>query len=168
MFDPTAFDNLKTVLEGIIYDEDLYGEMEVINREDLVNLAVMNRLFKLTFKKKQATNGHATITLLITSKELFGEMLEKNEESVCRVVVELEANTSHLFHIKTSVEKLQTIWELEADVDVEVSYHPLHENRHYVNRYSIILYNGLTEEHVERLSEIYSLTKQSLKIIEAL
>ncbi|WP_243290810.1 hypothetical protein [Bacillus sp. FJAT-47783] len=167
MFDPTAFDNLKTVLEGTIYDEDLYGEMEVVNREDFVNLAVMNRMFKLTFKKKKATNSQATMTLFMTSKELCREILEMSDEPVCQVTVELETETSHLFHIKTTVDKLQAIWKLEADVDVKVSFHPLHEKRHYLTKYTISLYNGLTEDDIEKLSNLYSLTKQSLNVMES-
>ncbi|QNG61538.1 hypothetical protein H4O14_08705 [Bacillus sp. PAMC26568] len=38
MFDPTAFDNLKVVLEGEIYDADLEGIIEVIKRKDIVDL----------------------------------------------------------------------------------------------------------------------------------
>lgn len=38
MFDPTAFDNMKVVIEGAIYDLDLDGEISIIDRNDLLIL----------------------------------------------------------------------------------------------------------------------------------
>ena len=39
MFDPTAYDNLKVILEGAVYDLDLSGELKIIERNDIVDLA---------------------------------------------------------------------------------------------------------------------------------
>ncbi|WP_259317087.1 hypothetical protein [Heyndrickxia coagulans] len=39
MFDPTAFENMKTVFEGAAYDLDLRGEASITGRKDLVDLA---------------------------------------------------------------------------------------------------------------------------------
>jgi hypothetical protein len=47
MFDPTVFDNLKVIIEGAIYDLDLDGELQVVNRRDLVDLANMSRQFSM-------------------------------------------------------------------------------------------------------------------------
>ncbi|UOK56770.1 hypothetical protein MGI18_18515 [Bacillus sp. OVS6] len=55
MFDPTAFDNLKVVLEGAIYDADLGGFITVIGRKDLVDLAAMSRCYQNTFQLKKET-----------------------------------------------------------------------------------------------------------------
>lgn len=53
MFDPTVFDNLKTVLEGAVYDLDLEGVILVINRNDLVDLAHFSRTYKITFQLQE-------------------------------------------------------------------------------------------------------------------
>ncbi len=34
MFDPTAFDNLKVIVEGAVYDFDLHGDILVTDRKD--------------------------------------------------------------------------------------------------------------------------------------
>lgn len=44
---PTVFDNLKTVLEGSIYDFEIQGVLEVVSRDDLVDLANLTRTFRL-------------------------------------------------------------------------------------------------------------------------
>jgi hypothetical protein len=41
MFDPTAFDNMKVVLEGALYDLDIMGEIIITDRNDLFNTAKM-------------------------------------------------------------------------------------------------------------------------------
>lgn len=47
MFDPTVFENLKVVAEGAFYDLDLDGELAVIDRHDLVDLAHMSRKYEI-------------------------------------------------------------------------------------------------------------------------
>lgn len=47
MFDPTIYDNLKVVAEGELYDLDRAGEILVTGRVDLVNLASMDRTFRM-------------------------------------------------------------------------------------------------------------------------
>lgn len=47
--DPTIFDNLKVVLEGSLYDLDREGRLRVADRADLVDLASMQRLFRMGF-----------------------------------------------------------------------------------------------------------------------
>ena len=44
---PTVFDNLKTVLEGSIYDFENQDVLEVCSRDDLVDLANLTRTFRL-------------------------------------------------------------------------------------------------------------------------
>jgi IS4 transposase len=51
MFDPTAFDNMKVIIEGLLYDKDLDGEYEITDRNDFVNLSKMDRLFSIRYKK---------------------------------------------------------------------------------------------------------------------
>lgn len=44
---PTVFDNLKTVLEGCIYDFEGQNVLEVVSRNDLVDLANLTRSFNI-------------------------------------------------------------------------------------------------------------------------
>ncbi|MBR8645431.1 hypothetical protein KEH51_18565 [[Brevibacterium] frigoritolerans] len=55
MFDPTAFENMKVVLEGAVYDRDFIGDILVINRDDIVNLSTMSRSYKIEMELKKQT-----------------------------------------------------------------------------------------------------------------
>ncbi|MBM7663242.1 hypothetical protein JOC85_004113 [Bacillus mesophilus] len=75
MFDPTIFDNLKVVIEGAIYDRDLEGELEVINRKDVVDLARMSRHYQVTFKLLNHTGTYCSWELSSSVSQLSNELL---------------------------------------------------------------------------------------------
>ena len=50
MFDPTAFENMRVVMEGIFYDKDLSGDITIVDRNDVINTAKMSRDFDLSFQ----------------------------------------------------------------------------------------------------------------------
>lgn len=50
MFDPTAFDNMKVVIEGALYDLDICGEIVITDRNDSFNMAKMSRTFDISFR----------------------------------------------------------------------------------------------------------------------
>jgi hypothetical protein len=75
LFDPTIFDNLKVVIEGAIYDRDLEGELEVINRKDIVDLARMSRHYQVTFKLPKHTGTYCSWELSSTNSQLSNELL---------------------------------------------------------------------------------------------
>ncbi len=62
MFDPTAFDNLKVVFEGAVYDLDLTGEIQILNRKDLFDFAHYERCYQihysLPYKKSMSIEFH--------------------------------------------------------------------------------------------------------------
>ncbi|MBN8190669.1 hypothetical protein JI667_00785 [Bacillus sp. NTK074B] len=49
MFDPTAFDNLKVVFEGAVYDLDLTGEIQIVDRKDLFDFARYERCYQIHY-----------------------------------------------------------------------------------------------------------------------
>ncbi|MCI3923796.1 hypothetical protein MO973_26565 [Paenibacillus sp. TRM 82003] len=51
MFDPTIFDNWKVVAEGAMYDLDREGELEVIGRSDVMDLASLSRSFAIGVRR---------------------------------------------------------------------------------------------------------------------
>ncbi|MFB7141881.1 hypothetical protein ACFCYN_19695 [Gottfriedia sp. NPDC056225] len=90
MFDPTAFDNMKVILEGLIYDKDLDGEYEIIDRNDYVNLSKMDRLFSIQYKKlsKQSYTTSCKITMSTTASDLFNELINGNTDVGCFIEFE--------------------------------------------------------------------------------
>ncbi|MBM7577378.1 hypothetical protein [Jeotgalibacillus terrae] len=79
MFDPTAFDNLKTVLEGTVYDRDLDGTIKITSRTDQVDIATLCRSFNLTFHVKENV-FEADMNLYADLKKLTAELLPGNKE----------------------------------------------------------------------------------------
>lgn len=65
MFDPTAFDNMKVVIEGALYDLDLAGEIVITDRNDIVNMAKMSRSFDVHFQLSSTQQGSVTAKLEI-------------------------------------------------------------------------------------------------------
>lgn len=49
MFDPTAFDNLKVVFEGAVYDLDLSGDIQILDRKDLFDFAHYDRCYQIRY-----------------------------------------------------------------------------------------------------------------------
>ncbi|MNW37797.1 hypothetical protein D3C74_148500 [compost metagenome] len=76
MFDPTIFDNLKVVVEGAVYDLDLCGELQVVDRNDRVELSTMSRYYAIKFTLPDRTDCSAELRLWADTKDLAGEILE--------------------------------------------------------------------------------------------
>ncbi len=77
MFDPTAFDNMKVVIEGALYDLDLSGELVIADRNDIVNMAKMSRNFDVTFHLSEGMGEtvSAKISIEATLLNLAAELL---------------------------------------------------------------------------------------------
>ena len=78
MFDPTAFDNVKTVLEGTVYDRDLDGTIVITNRSDLIDIASLNRIFSITFYSTEKSI-EAEMSLKADLKKLAAELLPSDD-----------------------------------------------------------------------------------------
>lgn len=79
MFDPTAFDNLKTVLEGTVYDRDLDGTISITNRSDYVDIATLNRSYSISFQLANKVI-EAEMSLKSDLKKLAVELLPSQVE----------------------------------------------------------------------------------------
>ncbi len=79
MFDPTIFDNLKTVLEGEVYDRDLDGKLLVTDRTDFLDMATMSRSFRLEFRRQDQEETTVTLMLDASLEHLAAEILERTE-----------------------------------------------------------------------------------------
>ncbi|NDI35523.1 hypothetical protein [Chengkuizengella sediminis] len=76
MFDPTIFDNIKVVLEGIVYDLDLEEIIQITDRKDQVDLASMSRMYSIQFSNKQNKKISAQCSLSTSVEDLSMEILE--------------------------------------------------------------------------------------------
>jgi len=88
VFDPTIYDNLKVVLEGELYDRDLSEQIRIVDRSDLVDLAIMSRTFIMRFQIPNHSESIAEIKLHVGAEDLAGEIVEANNPTIgCRLHV---------------------------------------------------------------------------------
>ncbi|WP_026694896.1 hypothetical protein [Peribacillus kribbensis] len=130
MFDPTAFENMKVVLEGIVYDKDLEGGILVTDRSDLVDLAVLTRTFSIELKKKSLIEDPGDVIcriyLAANLGNLAAELLNEGEGSG-RAGCQLEA--SYRFNIDKAEESyitslfhtLRNLWGENREVEIKES-----------------------------------------------
>jgi len=97
MFDPTAFDNMKVVIEGALYDLDLAGEIVISDRNDIVNMAKMSRSFDVNFSLPEQMGDTVSAkieieaSLINLAAELLPKQVSKNQnqnQAGCQVKLE--------------------------------------------------------------------------------
>jgi len=79
MFDPTAYENFKVILEGSIYDADFEGEIIVANRADIIDMAILSRKYAIDFVLKDDSSIVGSIVIHANLKQLALEILHNNE-----------------------------------------------------------------------------------------
>lgn len=159
MFDPTVFDNLKVVIEGEIYDLDLSGAIQVIDRKDIVDLAKMSRSYEISFRNTE----HNTVLIGATFKmhsdlgSLSGELLNNTSTILgCTVEVLFTMTIENPeVQCKQIEQELVGIWGSERGITQQISY--IYGNSSViVNTITISFNRKVNEEHMDDLVELVS------------
>ncbi|MDP5274163.1 hypothetical protein [Chengkuizengella axinellae] len=129
MFDPTVFDNIKVVLEGIVYELDLEEKVQITDRKDMVDLATMSRTYSIEFSEKHNTQIRAFCSLHTGVGDLSTEILEHDMYQVgCKLEVRFMIDFVGLSMDEVSnealiIEKiLQKIWENRPQITQKFSF----------------------------------------------
>lgn len=177
MFDPTAFENIKVVIEGEIYDKDLSGEIVVIDRNDWMNTAKLSRKYEISFSLPAVgfSGLFATMTLEAGIENLSAELLYKETAqhlAGCTVNIEfsmLHRNDTNVF---IEIQKvLEDIWGMERAIN-QIAHIPPLANSPEIKNTSTVAFNRLVyEDQIDDLAEminymIASLEKLKLSISE--
>ncbi|WNF36720.1 hypothetical protein RJD24_20355 [Bacillaceae bacterium IKA-2] len=169
MFDPTIYENLKVVIEGELYDRDFDGEIAIINREDIVNLATMSRSYLVTFTLKN--NSHlftATLELNATASDLYHEILETNQLKGCKLVLFLQGPIKNIAKTPAIIEDLLAEkWNNRPTIEQQV-YFDWKKNKldKYYLKIQLTFNRNINEDHIFDFPEIITLLIDSLKIFE--
>ncbi|WP_409251107.1 hypothetical protein V1502_13180 [Bacillus sp. SCS-153A] len=158
MFDPTAYENLKVVLQGALYELDLMGTLKVVNREDIVDLASLNRRYSLTLCNPDAEEITVTVTLAAGVKEWNAEAFPKAGEEP-GATLQVHYQSAGRRFSETFMDSLEDWWGPQRNIEwreVTSSSQPfLHQG--------IINFNRLiTEEMVDDLEEVAVHVENSL------
>lgn len=165
MFDPTAFDNMKVIVEGMLYDKDLDGEYLIIDRDDLMNMSKMNRQFSMQFKKKNTLKNKISckFTLSTTAKDLYSELLESNGDVGCFVELEF------FFYKEIQLEFLQrSLMLLQNHTNQQFSvFHNIKQSFFDKNKTETSLIikfeNKITEDDFDKLEELIHISEIMLQ-----
>jgi len=164
MFDPTAFDNMKVIVEGLLYDKDLDGDYLIIDRDDFMNLSKMNREFSITYKKNNVKNKvSCKFTLSATAKDLYSELLTSNEDVGCYVELtfffnkEIEAEI-----LQRSLMLLQNHTSQQFNVFHNIKQSFFEKNK---TETSLIIkfINKITEDEFDQLEELIHISEIMLQ-----
>ena len=113
MFDPTIFENWKVVVEGAIYDLDRERLIEVVGRQDLVDLAGMSRTFRMSV---QLPGGQSQAELILTSElsDFIGEWypvrVDDDQAPGIRIALRLTLPGERIRGASGTHDYLQTLW----------------------------------------------------------
>ncbi|MDZ5473159.1 hypothetical protein SM124_15685 [Bacillus sp. 31A1R] len=174
MFDPTAFENMKVVIEGELYDRDLGGEITVTDRNDLVNLAKLSRLFELTFylQNKKSHPVKCTILLQAALENLAAELLpiaRSEEKSGCYVEVNFHLNHINMEGIHNHIEQIMfNIWGKERNYNQKVSFNPLLKGQNVDTVVTIDFNRLILEEQIDDLVEMIHYMVETLNQLQKL
>ncbi|MBN8200184.1 MULTISPECIES: hypothetical protein [Bacillaceae] len=170
MFDPTAFENMKVVMEGGFYDRDLDGEIRIVDRNDILNSAKMSRRYDITFKDNaEGPEIFCTFTMEAGLDNLAAELLPQGKSGKlagCRIYVKFIIK--HQIDSQASLqirEVLRHIWGSGRKVEQTVKYHP--ENmKALAETETVISFNRLIhEEQIDDLNEMISYMTASMKAL---
>lgn len=158
--DPTAFDNLKTVIEGAIYDLDLDGTVVVTDRRDWLDIAHFSRMYRLMFRLPEKKAIVCTVSLEMHLEQIARELLQKADAGCVLTItfcLPVESDDSCLFIEKT----MRNIWG-------ETRFIRQTLRRDYAsgridNEVTIEFGRLIREEHVDDLLEMIPYMLESLR-----
>ncbi|MBN3555867.1 hypothetical protein JYA63_16435 [Fictibacillus nanhaiensis] len=168
MYHPSVYDNLKVVLEGAVYDLDFSGEIEIINRKDIMDQAIIERNYHIDFVISSIGEAmRGAIALTSNLEDLAMEKLNDNPEgagSKLSVVIE-----TPVYEIETDCKQLQSIlkkWgsgDLKADIQQKLTYIYGQPRHVFTNTISIQLQKPVSEEEPEQISLVLEELVGSMK-----
>lgn len=164
LFDPTAFDNMKVVLEGAIYDKDLAGEIVVVDRNDFINIAKMSRIYEMTFTIPTQSYSQCTITLEATLEQLASEILKMKKDFGSFIEMKFIVEHSNNDEMITEInQELVSIWGSDREFKQIIKWDPFSQND-IIQDEIIVRFNRIvTEEQMEDFPAMIDYMIESLK-----
>ncbi|MBI0576054.1 hypothetical protein IEC97_01670 [Neobacillus cucumis] len=170
MFDPTAFDNMKVVIEGAIYDLDLGSEIVITDRNDSINMAKMSRNFDISFKIAESSGKSASVKIELDSSlmNLAAELIPSmgsETKAGCSLKLEFFYESPNVDH--NEVEKLfSDIWGPSRKITQRVLMNPLHMEIEGLHTVTVEFDRMVREEQLDDLVEMIEYVISSLKRLE--
>jgi len=164
MFDPTAYENLKVILEGLMYEFDFNDSIVISKRDDFVNLANLSRTFRMSFfhPKDKTEKLEGTIELSANFQQLASEWFPFKEQPGAN----LEIQYIYYGELSEIMEKRVTKFLKEKFPFFDLEWMKrLHFGNRISYQFSLNKKSPLTEESIEELNMI---AFETINILEKL
>lgn len=170
MFDPTAFENLKVVIEGAVYDKDLTGEILVTDRNDIINLAKLERTFEISFIDQNNMKKKTTTAILVLEAglgNLAAELLPaalSEKQAGCLVNVKYICKHQNEISIFNKIQNvLLTIWGDDRTIEQQISFNPFADDDKVSNEIIIHFNRLIYEDNIDDLTDMVDFMIESLR-----
>lgn len=160
MFDPTAFENLKVVLEGALYDLDFNGEILIIDRNDLINIAKLSRKYEISFQLSKNKKLPITARLELESglENMAAELLTgflSERLSGCYIHLQFLFDHQHSIIDYNHIEKvLLDVWGTSRKITHAVTFYPLEKEKRMNSVISLEFERLIYEDQIDDLIEM--------------
>lgn len=172
MFDPTAYENMKVVIQGYIYDKDLEGELDIIDRNDVVNLAKLSREYSIQFRLRNSSRDISAFFSLQAGLDNFSaELLPIKIVPKQGCVVQLSFLLNHqneADYFNKIQKELQEIWGEKRTVQQSIQLNPFVENFYVQNRITIEFNRLILEDQMDDLMDMIDHMIETLTWMESL
>ncbi|TKD69802.1 hypothetical protein [Pseudalkalibacillus hwajinpoensis] len=164
MFDPTIYENVKVVLEGELYDRDLEGEISIINRKDLVDLASLSRMYEVQFNE----NPHVKVTIGLYADlaSFSAEQLQlENGNPGCEIKISFDVSISDTEECVEIEEDIRSIWGYRPSIQQTVSF--VHDQEEELTSHIKLEFNRrINEDQISDLSELIEYAVQTSQLLD--
>ncbi|PFG05988.1 hypothetical protein [Bacillus sp. es.034] len=158
MFDPTAFDNLKVIFEGAVYDLDLTGDIQILDRKDLFDFAHYERCYQIHY----SLPNEKPLSIEFHLKADMGHFLAER-----KMMTEKNTAGADILIVYKGDEKLQRQMEILEEAWGKDKHWEWKEVKSSVKRTSyegILTFNRvITEEMVDDVLQMISFSVDTLK-----
>jgi hypothetical protein len=172
LFDPTAFENIKVVIEGAVYDRDLQGDILVTDREDIVNLAKLSRKYSVSFQMRleEDCDIKAVLTIEAGLENLAAELLGTDGSlhlAGCAVTAGFLLRHPHEEKLYGKIQHaLERIWGTGRTITQAVTLNPLQAGTFVKNEAAVHFNRLVLEDQIEDLAEMVDYMIASLRELE--
>jgi hypothetical protein len=171
MFDPTAFDNIKVVLEGALYDMDLEGAIRITDRNDLLNTAKMSRRFELEFELAEDSLSQITAQIILEAQltHLAAELLpgcQSEKLAGCLLYLSFYMKQAERSRDYLRIEQVvQEIWGGNREITMIEQINPLSPHPEQTTIVEIKFGRLITED---QMNDLVDMTEYMIKTLECL
>ncbi|MDQ0272030.1 hypothetical protein [Cytobacillus purgationiresistens] len=172
MFDPTAFENLRVVLEGHIYDHDLSGDISIIDRNDVFNSSKLSRQFDLSFTndKRNDKDLYCQVILKADLANLAAELLPNDKSGYlagCKLAVHfITVHRNDPILIKETRRIVKSVWGEDRIVNQIIKQNTANDINRIENDISVTFNRLISEDQIDDVIAMFNHMLETLHHLE--